>query len=88
MAGSYGHVTDKDGDFRRNEDFYDMVENMGDAYETIEHLWVMVQVLANRDKEVIQNAVKEAYKQMNTTEWMGWGQLPERKVNESAKNIG
>lgn len=41
MAGSYRHCEGDDGSFR-----FDMIENMGDAYEACEMLYFMVKWLA------------------------------------------
>lgn len=46
MAGSYGHATTHDGKLRSNESFVGMVENLGDAYETVEEMYGMVWFLA------------------------------------------
>lgn len=46
MAGSYHHATTKSGKLRSNETFVEMVENLGDAYETVEELYGMIWYLA------------------------------------------
>lgn len=47
MAGSYRHVTNSDGTFRG----FDLVENGGDAAETIDEMWKMIDWLARRLNE-------------------------------------
>jgi len=56
MAGSYRHVTDKDNNLISNERFPEMIENLGDAYETIEEMWYIIDILANGDKSKIADA--------------------------------
>lgn len=47
MAGSYNHaVAGGDGQLLCNEDLVQMVENMGDGYETIEQMYGMIWYLA------------------------------------------
>lgn len=46
MAGSYDHVVDKKGNLLDNEAFIGMVENLGDAYETVEEMFGMIWWLA------------------------------------------
>ena len=55
MAGSYRHVCNEDGSFRTN-DFNDMIENLGDAYEACEEMHFMISYLSGGD----QNKIKEA----------------------------
>jgi len=52
MAGSYGHATTEDGKLRSNETFVGMVENLGDAYETVEEMYGMIWFLAQRLSEL------------------------------------
>ena len=56
MAGSYRHVTDKDNNLISNERFPEVVENLGDVYETIEEMWHIIDILANGDKSNIADA--------------------------------
>jgi len=56
MAGSYRHVTDKNNNLISNEHFPDMIENLGDAYETIEEMWYLIDILANGNKSKIADA--------------------------------
>lgn len=66
MAGSYRHcvdsfedVTDEDlisGKFR-----FDLIENMGDAYEACEMMYSMIQFLANGDGQKIRDAEDNFY---------------------------
>ena len=47
MAGSYNHVTlKKSGKLRNTETI--LIDNMGDAYETIEEMYGMIWYLASR----------------------------------------
>lgn len=46
MAGSFLHATTDDGKLRSNESFVGMVENLGDAYETVEEMYGMIWYLA------------------------------------------
>lgn len=60
MAGSYEHCCkDDDGSFR-NDDFTDMIENLGDAYEACYHMHWMIHHLASADKDKIKQA-SDAY---------------------------
>lgn len=47
MAGSYKHATTGKGKLRNPETFSQMVENLGDAYETVEEMYGMIWMLAN-----------------------------------------
>jgi len=47
MAGSYNHAVADDGQLLENEDFNQMVENLGDAYETVEEMYGMIWWLAD-----------------------------------------
>lgn len=63
MAGSYEHCVDeKNGKLLSNEDFINMIENLGDAYEAVEHMYHMIQVLSNGSKHRIGAASKIALK--------------------------
>jgi hypothetical protein len=46
MAGSYNHAVAHDGQLLCNEHFVQMVENLGDAYETAEEMYGMIWWLA------------------------------------------
>ncbi len=48
MAGSYNHVTNDEGQLLNNEDFVQMIENLGDAYEAVEEMYGMIWYLANQ----------------------------------------
>jgi len=56
MAGSYRHVTDENNNLISNEDFPNSIENLGDAYETIEEMWHIINILSNGDKGIIRKA--------------------------------
>ncbi len=47
MAGSYRHIIGRTGKFLNNENFVQMIENLGDAYETAEECYGMIWWLAN-----------------------------------------
>lgn len=47
MAGSYQHCVDDQGALRRDEDFRNMIENLGDAEEAIEEMYWMIRFLAS-----------------------------------------
>ncbi len=59
MAGSYKHCCNEDGSFRE-DDFADMIENLGDAHEACEQMHWMIQYLAGHDSNRIAEA-EEAY---------------------------
>jgi hypothetical protein len=46
MAGSYNHIVTSHGNLVSNERFVQMVENLGDAYETVEEMYGMIWWLA------------------------------------------
>lgn len=54
MAGSYGHAVADDGQLLVNEHFVEMVENLGDAYETVQQMYGMIWWLADRLAETQQ----------------------------------
>lgn len=62
MAGSYKHVTTKNGKLISNEKFPEMIENLGDAYEAVEEMYHMIQFLSRGDKNKIEKARKQTYK--------------------------
>lgn len=64
MAGSYRHVTDKNNNLVSNEEFIDHIENLGDAYETIEEMWHMIDILTGGDKEKIRKVHIEYIKRV------------------------
>jgi hypothetical protein len=47
MAGSYNHVVTDQGNLVSNERFVQMVENLGDAFETVEEMYGMIWMLAS-----------------------------------------
>jgi len=62
MAGSYNHAVDEaTGKLYRPEDFRQMVENLGDAYETVEEMYGMIWWLANGDPALVESA-RQAYR--------------------------
>jgi hypothetical protein len=48
MAGSWRYATTERGKLLNNENFIGMVENLGDAYETVEEMFGMIWTLAGR----------------------------------------
>lgn len=60
MAGSYNHVVEK-GELISNEDFIDMIENLGDAYEMAEEMFFIIQELSGGDEQKINDALKKFY---------------------------
>jgi hypothetical protein len=65
MAGSYKHITNKDGSLITNDEFVEMIENLGDAYEMAEECWFLIQILANGDKDKIHKATQTMYQMFN-----------------------
>lgn len=47
MAGSYNHVTARDGALLDNAGFLDMIDTRGDAYEAVEEMYGMIWFLAD-----------------------------------------
>lgn len=68
MAGSYEHclVSDDEGETHRephefdHENFTSMIENLGDAHEACEHMFNMIQILANKNCRLINAVSHEA----------------------------
>lgn len=46
MAGSYGHIVQKDGNLRSNRAVVEMLENGGDVFEAVEEMYGMIWFLA------------------------------------------
>jgi hypothetical protein len=46
MAGSYGHIVQKDGNLASNGRVVDMLENGGDVFECVEEMYGMIWFLA------------------------------------------
>ena len=62
MAGSYSHAIDEaTGKLYRPEAFLRMVENIGDAYETVEEMYGMIWLLASGDRAEVERA-RQAYR--------------------------
>lgn len=57
MSGSYRMVVDDTGEFTN----LDLVENLGDAYETIEECVDMIQQLTGGDRQKIHQAWLEGH---------------------------
>lgn len=56
MAGSYDHCVAKDGQLLRSEDFADMIENLGDAFEAVEEMYGMIWLMADGDQSIVFDA--------------------------------
>lgn len=58
MAGSYSHMTSRDGRLLGNERFTGMIENLGDAYEAAEEcygmIWWLAEAIAS-ERQVIRS---------------------------------
>lgn len=62
MAGSYGHVVQKDGNLASNKRVVDMLENGGDVFEAIEEMYGMIWYLASKQVGREKAAVEDARK--------------------------
>lgn len=51
MAGSYNHITTEQGDLGSFEMFSDMIDHLGDAYETVEEMYGMIWFMAHMAPE-------------------------------------
>lgn len=58
MAGSWSHMTTRNGKLRNNESFCGMIENLGDAYEAAEECYGMVQYLAGILADELSNTTR------------------------------
>jgi hypothetical protein len=62
MAGSYGHVVQKDGNLASNSRVVGMLENGGDVFECVEEMYGMIWYLASqqygREKQAVEDARK------------------------------
>lgn len=65
MAGSYRHIINENGELISNEDFIEMIENLGDAYEMAEECYQIIQILSDGRKEKIDEAIKTIYSNEN-----------------------
>jgi hypothetical protein len=57
MAGSYGHITDKDGKFIGVE----LLDHLGDAHGALEQCIAMINYLSGGDKQKIFGSYKHGY---------------------------
>jgi lipopolysaccharide biosynthesis regulator YciM len=64
MAGSYRHCIDKNFNLYDPEYLSGMIENMGDAYEAIEEMALMIKFLSNSDERKIYEAQEFCYSQI------------------------
>lgn len=67
MAGSYGHVVQKDGNLRSNRVITEMLESGGDVFECVEEMYGMIWFLAatyayQNPKAAVQDA-RHQYKE-------------------------
>lgn len=63
MAGSYGHIVQKDGNLRAPLMISNILDNGGDVFETVEEMYGMIWYLATenvkwsgREKQMISDA--------------------------------
>lgn len=68
MAGSYKHATTDSGKLRKPESFTGMVENLGDAYETVEEMYGMIWRLANQLARIEADQAVAGYTDMDLQE--------------------
>ena len=78
MAGSYRHCEKTEGQGDWNEDFTDMIENLGDAYEACHMMFFMIQYLAewindsdwrpDRSRDTIIQIAEEEYYEVSRGE--------------------
>lgn len=57
MAGSYRHITNRDGSFRG----IDLIDNLGDAHEALEECYFMIAHLTKDNKQKIFEAWRDGY---------------------------
>lgn len=60
MAGSYEHATNLDGTYAGT----DMLENMGDMKEAVDHMWFMIWYLSGGDQQKVKTASDQFYAHM------------------------
>jgi hypothetical protein len=60
MAGSYKHCIKEDYSFNA-DDFHNMIENLGDAYEACEEMVWLIWYLSGGNKEKIEEAISAYY---------------------------
>ncbi len=62
MAGSYGHIIQKDGNLRSNSQITQSLGNGGDVFEAVEEMYGMIWFLAGtylgREKQMVEDARK------------------------------
>jgi exonuclease VII small subunit len=67
MAGSYGHVVQKDGNLKTNRSIVQSLENGGDVFETVEEMYGMIWFLAGtyayRDPRAAVEDARKQYKE-------------------------
>ncbi len=63
MAGSYRHIVNNDNELIDNNEFIDMIENLGDAYEMAQECWWLINILAGFNKDKIAEAHEEYLRQ-------------------------
>jgi hypothetical protein len=63
MAGSYGHIVQKDGNLHSNRVVADMLENGGDVFECVEEMYGMIWWLVHanvkwsgQEKQIVEEA--------------------------------
>lgn len=60
MAGSYMHCRGPLGKFR-----FDLIDNLGDAYEACKEMFEMIEILTGGDKNLIADAINGYLKRIN-----------------------
>lgn len=69
MAGSYNHIITDQGNLVSNETFIRKIENLGDAFETVEEMYGMIWFLAHEcsgedayvDPQIAVEAARQHY---------------------------
>jgi hypothetical protein len=56
MAGSYNHRVTDSGQLSNNENFVDMIGDLGDACEAVEEMYGMIWYLAQGNAELVEVA--------------------------------
>lgn len=63
MAGSYGHIVQKDGNLASNQRIVNMLENGGDVFECVEEMYGMIWWLVHenvkwsgQEKRIVEEA--------------------------------
>ncbi len=60
MSGSYNSCINKNGELLDPWEFPKTIENLNDAYEACEEMFLMIHILALGDEQLIEMAQKKA----------------------------